>query len=343
MKRAYVVTVLGAVVGTFLGLASCSEANTTAPPSGVKDTGVTTDGGKSDLGVTDTGGGGGDTGGGDGGPKCPSVVKTGSIAELRDPASGKTAIVNDGVKLTGVVATSIKYRTRNPKNPGDPCQFAVFVADANATFQPWSGIQVISYGKNAEARDGGGVTCPIGTDFIPEDVKPGDLLDLVGTYTEFGPTADTCGKGTPALPPPLPAKQPQVFKVCELTKKGAGTLPVPADVTPSQLETKALDAGTAADEVLKWTGGLVRIKDVTSDSALTYGNFKVAGSTLEVTNTIYYRGAATSPTVAKGDTFTSITGVSLLDFCTWTLAPSKCTDMVPAAGSGAKCPTTTGG
>ena len=40
MKRAYVVGALCAVVGTFLGLASCSEDNSTLPPGGVKDTGV---------------------------------------------------------------------------------------------------------------------------------------------------------------------------------------------------------------------------------------------------------------------------------------------------------------
>lgn len=345
MKRAYFVAVLGSVVGSLLALAACSEDNSTATPSPAKDSGVGTDASKTDSGVgSDTGGGGTDTGGGGGsdgggGPVCPSTVKTGSIESFRDPASATKAIVNDGIKLTGVIATSIKYRTRNPKKAGDSCQFAVFVADANATFKPFSGIQILAYGDNAVATDSGGATCPTGTDPIPDDIKPGDKIDLTGTYTEFGPTATTCGAGTPPVAPPIPDKQPQIFKVCALTRTGTGTLPEPADVTPAQVETRLPDAGVAGGaEPWKWAGGLVRIKDVTSDSALDFGAFKVKGSTLEVTDTIYYRGAATAPTVKAGDTFTSVTGVMLLDFCTWSLAPSKCTDMVIASGSGAKCP-----
>ena len=341
MKRAYFVAVLGSVVGTLLGVAACSEDNGTSTPAPAKDSG--TDSAKADTGVGgDTGGGGTDTGGGGGdggGSKCPSTVKTGSIESFRDPASAGKAIVNDGVKLTGVIATSIKYRTRNPKKAGDSCQFAVFVADANATFKPFSGVQILAYGDNAVATDSGGATCPTGTDLIPDDVKPGDKLDLTGTYTEFGPTASTCGAGTPPTAPPIPDKQPQVFKVCELTRTGTGTLPEPADVTAAQIETKPADAGVASGaEAWKWVGGLVRIKDVTAASGLDFGAFKVKDSSLEVTDTIYYRGAATAPTVKAGDTFTSITGVMLLDFCTWSLAPSKCTDMVIPSTSAAKCP-----
>jgi hypothetical protein len=350
MKRAYFVAVLGSVVGSLLALAACSEDNGTSTPSPAKDSGVGADASKTDSGTGTDGGGAGDTGGTTtetGGLKCPETLKSGSIESFRDPASATKAIVNDGIKLTGVVATSIKYRTRNPKKAGDSCQFAVFVADANATFKPYSGIQVISYGDNAVATDGGGVTCPTGTDFIPDDIKPGDKLDLTGTYTEFGPSASACGSATPPVPPPIPDKQPQVFKVCALTKTGDGALPAPADVTPAQLETRPADAGVAGGaENLKWVGGLVRIKDVEADAcatgatctgALSFGAFKVKGSTLEVTNTIYYRGAATAPTVAVGDKFSSVTGVMLLDFCTWSLAPSKCADMVWSGGTG-KCP-----
>lgn len=345
MKRAYFVAALGALVGSFLGLASCSEDNGTTNPGTAKDSGTDTASPTDSGPGTDSAGGGDTGGGGDGGSKCPATVKTGSIESFRDPASSTKAIVNDGVKLTGVIATSIKYRTRNPSKAGDPCQYAVFVADANATFKPYSGVQIIAYGADAVMNDAGRATCPTGTDLIPDDIKPGDKLDLTGTYTEFGPSATTCGGGTPPVPPPIPDKQPQVFKVCELTKAGTGTLPAPADVTPSQVETRAPDAGVAGGaENLKWVGGLVRIKDVEADTctgtctgALAFGAFKVKGSTLEVTDTIYYRGAATAPTVAVGDKFSSVTGVMLLDFCTWSVAPSKCADMVWASGTG-KCP-----
>jgi len=340
MKRAYFVGALGALVGTFLGLASCSEANTTTPATTPKDSGVGTDTGgtTTDTGgtTTDTGGTTTDTGGGS---KCPATLKEGSIESFRDPASATKAIPNDGVKLTGVIATSIKYRTRNPKKAGDDCIFAFFVADANATFKANSGIQVFAYGDPAVATDSGGATCPLGTDFIPDGVKPGDKVDLSGTYLEFGPSSATCGAGTPPVSPPIPEKMPQI-RACALTAAGAGTLPAAAVVTAAQLETRLPDAGVASGaEVLKWAGGLVKIENVESASALDFGAFVVKGSRLEVTDLIYYRGAATAPTVKAGDTFTSITGLMLLDFCTWSLAPSKCSDMVPASGSGAKCPT----
>lgn len=350
MKRAYFVAALGALVGTSLGLASCSEDNGTTNPSVKTDSGVTTDStSPTDSGPGTDSGGGTDGGGSDGtAPKCPTAPKTGSIESLRDPASSTKAIINDGVKLSGVVATSIKFRTSGtPKAAGDTCSFGVFVADANATFKPWSGILVLSYGPDAVASDSGGFTCKTDGDFIPADTKPGDKFDLTGTYTEFGPTATTCGKATPPLPPPSPDKMPEVFKVCEMTKTGTGTVPTPADVTPAQIETKAADAGSAIDEVKKWAGGLVRISNAEADTctgtctgALSFGAFKVKGSTLLVGDDIYYRGSATAPTVAVGDKL-NVTGLVYLDFCTWTLQPSQCKDMTWVSGTG-KCPASGG-
>jgi hypothetical protein len=342
MKRAYVVAALTAVVGAFGTMAACSSDDSTPPQSKI-DSGTTgndtstpgdetTPGDDSTPGdetsTTDTGSSGGD---GSTTPKCPTSPKAGKLADLLDPAKTATkVIVNDGVKLTGVVATSIKFRTRNPKKAGDPCQYSFFVADANATFVPYSGIQVIAYASNAVANDAGGATC-IGDDLIPNDVKPGDTIDVTGTYTEFGPTASSCGAATPPVSPPVPGKMPQLFKVCELTRTGTGTAPAPAVVTPAEISQGAGDA------LLKYAGGLVQINTVTAAGAPSFGAFKITGSELMVTDNIYYRGAATAPTgIMMGTAFTSITGLSTLDFCTWSLAPSKCTDMIPA--SGAVCP-----
>ncbi|MGZ3453445.1 MAG: hypothetical protein ACXVEF_27825 [Polyangiales bacterium] len=343
MKRAYVVAALGAVVGAFVTMAACSSDDST-PPASTKDSGTTADTSTSGDGTpgddtatgdetstTDTG-----SGGEGGTPKCPTAPKAGKLADLLDPSKTATkVIVNDGMKLTGVVATSIKFRTRNPKKAGDPCQYSFFVADANATFVPYSGIQVIAYASNAVAGDGGGASC-VADDLIPNDVKPGDLINVTGTYTEFGPTAASCGAATPAVPPPVPGKMPQLFKVCELTRTAGGTVPAPADVTPADISQQT---GTG-DPLLKYAGGLVRIKTVTAAGAPAFGAFKITGSELMVTDNIYYRGAATAPTgIAMGTAFTSITGLSTLDFCTWSLAPSQCADMVPASGS--VCPSGT--
>jgi len=338
MKRASAVLTLGSlVVSAMVFGVACGESDDTTPRPGI-DSGTggdsTTDTGTGGDSATDTGTPS-DTKTERVPPKCPAVLKEGKLAELQDPASSKKATLGDGIKLTGVIATTQKFRTSGtPKKEGDSCLYGVFVADANATFQPYSGILVLSYGDNAVAA-GTGFTCPSGTDLIPNDIKPGDAVDLSATYTEFGPTSTTCGKATPPLPPPSPDKMRQAMQLCAFTKKGAGTLPVPADVTPAAIANGGADVG-------KWMGGYVRIKDVEASSDISFGQFKIKGSELYVNDTIYYRGAATAPKTKTGDKFTSITGVSYLDFCTWTLAPSDvcghtpipATDTPPACAGG---------
>lgn len=334
MKRVYFVAGLGVLVGSFLGLASCSEENTTTPV-GVKDTGAAGDSATTgDEGTTGDTATGGDT------PKtetstggCPAVLKEGTIKELRDPASAKKVIVNDGVKIAGAVVTSIKWRTQTPNDAMDPCIFSIFIADPNATFSAWSGIQVIAYGDKPVAVDGGRFTCDTDKDKIPNDIKVGDVITVSGTYTEFGATSASCSKATPPLGPPNPEKMPQL-RACDVVKTGTGTVPAAATVTPADISQGAPNT--------QWAGGRVKIGPVTADSDLTFGGFVVKGSTLVVSNDIYYRGAATSPTVKKGDTFDEIVGLSMLDFCTWSLEPNQCSDMKPSAGSAAKCPAATG-
>ncbi len=329
MKRAYFVGLLGAVVGSFLGLASCSEDTTTTPPaaadSGTKSDSSTPDGGGTDTGTPS------DTKSEGGSGACPTVKQEGTIKDLRDPTSTKKALVNDGVKVTSAVVTSIKFRTQNPNDAMDPCIFSIFVADPNATFAPWSGVQIIAYGNKPVPVDGGRWTCETGTDAIPETIKPGDLVEITGTYTEFGPTAATCGKATPALPPPNPEKMPQI-RACAVKKTGDGTLPAPAVIADP---TKIAQGST---ELFQWAGGRLKIGPVTAGSDLSFGAFLVKDSALLVGDDIYYRGAATAPIVKNGDTFDSIIGLSYLDFCSWTLQPSQCSDMTPASGSAAKCP-----
>ena len=312
MKRTHVVLALGSLVACATLFAACGDSDTVDRPG--LDSGVDTGAGGDSAG--DTGTPPSDAPFESGPPKCPTAPKEAKLAELQDPSSAKKATLGDGIKITGAVATTQKFRTSGtPKAAGDSCLFGVFVADANATFQPYSGILVLSYGDKAIAGTGGGFTCPSGTDLIPNDIKPGDSVDFTATYTEFGASSASCGKATPALPPPNPEKQRQAAQLCALAKKAGGTLPAPADVTPASIAQAGADVG-------KWMGGLVRIKDVEASTDIAFGLFKVKGSELLVNDTIYYRGAATAPKVKTGDKFTSIVGVSYLDFCSWTLAPS---------------------
>ncbi len=333
MKRAYVVGAVGVVLGSLFGMVSCSEETATTPPgradSGdVTDSTSNTDGGGDDSTPgSETTPTDGTTGGDAAKVTCPATTKAGSIASLMGP--GTTLIKNDGVKLSGVIATSRKFRlSSSPKKLGDDCLYGVFVADANATFLPYSGTLVLSYGLNAVAS-GTGFTCPLDTDLVPKDVAPGDKLDLIASFDSFGPTAATCSGG--GDPIPNPDKMRRLYKLCEITKTGTGAVPAPAVVPPNDLSTGA--------EVAKWMGGYVKIENVEASSVLDFGAFKLKNSTLEVSNDIYYRGATTAPKVDIGDKFTSITGLSYLDFCTWVLMPNTCGDMIAEPSAGQVCPT----
>jgi hypothetical protein len=342
------IVILGVFIGGVVACGVACGSSDDGNSGGVKpDTGSQVDSGI----VTDSGGGGTDSGsptdtGGDGftgPPPCPdpTTVKEGKLADFNDPASGKTGAKGDAIHVQ-VVATSIKFIVSKSKK-SLKCLYGVFAADANATFAPYSGILVVSQGNNGTIGPTGSVQCSEG-DLIPTDIKAGDLLDLTGTYDIFGPSATTCGAGTPPVPPPTPATAPQLTQICKLTRTAGGTVPTPADVTPADLVG-------GADTVLKWSGGLVKISGVKAKTATapgdsSFGAFTLDPSGLQITDTIYYRGAATAPNVKVGDTFTAIIGQSYLDFCTWSLAPRGLCDFNPEPigdaggldGGGPGCP-----
>lgn len=332
MKRAWLsLGVLGVVVGGLVTAELACSSDSGGSSGIATDSGVGTDtNGGTDSGTptdstpTDSPPGDSPGDGFTGPPPCPATTKDGKLADFNDPASGKTAAAGDGIHVN-VVATSGKFIVSKSKT-SLKCLYGVFAADPNATFVPYSGILVVSQGNNGVIGDSGSVVCSDG-DLIPNDVKAGDLLDVTGSYDIFGPSATTCGKATPPLPPPNPAKAPQLAQVCTLTRTTGGTVPAPLDVNPSDL----VDGSTT---VLKYSAGLVRVKSVTATTATapgdsSFGAFKVDPGGLNVTDTIYYRGSATAPVVSVGDKFTSIVGESYLDFCTWSLAPTSRCDITP--------------
>jgi hypothetical protein len=339
MKRAYLVgTVLVVLVPAF-GLVACGESNSTLPPRVIDNDATTTEDGTNPIedgtnpiedgtnpqedAVSETPADARPDGSNI--PRCPAAPKAGSLVELQAPGANQ-AKVGDGVKLTGVVATSRKFGVSLSGNVGGGCLWGVFVADKNDTFKPYSGQLVTSYGDKAIAGEGGRPTCPRGTDLIPNDIRPGDVIDLTAKVGEYAPT--TCADLSPS-------KGPQLVDTCAFTKTGTTTPVGPETVPAEQLLNKSPD-------LRKWLNGLVRVADVTADTATqpnepeagrTFGDFQLSGSGLKITNKLWGGFA----TVAKGQVFSEIAGISNLDFCTYSLSPVNCADM--KATSGEVCPT----
>lgn len=263
-------------------------------------------------------------------PSCPATTKTAKIAELNDPLSSKKGTSGEGVVLTAVVATSPKFLVSKSKTTMH-CLYGVFLADANTTFAPYSGILVVSRGNDA-TTSGTTTKCSDG-DLIPNDTMPGDVFTATGKYELFGPTSTSCA---PAAVP-TPAKAPQLGALCALTRSSTGgATPAPLDVTPADLIG-------GSDVVLKYSAGLVRVKRVKAKTATTpgdttFGTFTLDPSGLSVTDTVYFRGPSTAPTVTVGQSFTTIVGESYLDFCSWTLAPRSMCDLSPPPGDAGVCP-----
>ena len=198
------------VASLFVAAASCGSDSDTTPP-GVKP----------DTATDSTPGDGGDTTvnpdspdsppppDGDAGP-CPTTPADGKIAELIDQASSKKITGGKGMRLTGAIVTSQKFIVSKSSTVGGTCLYGIFVADANATFQPFSGILVVSKGTPASAGETGGTFCSKG-DLIPDSVAVGDKINVTGTYDPFGPTAATCGKATPPLVRESPLRLPSTI------------------------------------------------------------------------------------------------------------------------------------
>ena len=80
----------------------------------------------------------------------------------------------------------------------------------------------------------------------------------------------------------------------------------------------------------------MKVTNVEASAAASFGNFPLKDSTLAVSDIIWYRG--TGWTVANGAKFDEIVGTPLIDFCTWSLAPSFCADAKAATGTNINCP-----
>jgi hypothetical protein len=280
------------------------------------------------------------SGAGGGGSSGPMAVT------IKDVTTG---VVGPGVivKVPGIVAMSQKFLVSKGSTSGS-CLWGIFASDPNLTeTAPNTGILVLAYGLDATVPDGGTTAfCPrLGFDTtgdsIPDDTKPGDVIDVIGKTSYFRlPNCDDKVKN----PGASDVAEYQIAEVSSVKKTGTATPPAPHAMTEAELVQLA--SPTDKDFHNQWGGVKVRIENVTSvpqdpgtGPSITdkFGHIVVMGSNLQVGDKLYYRGynktdfcfaapVYPSPTT----TFTAIDGFSYMDFCTWGLVPNdKCADLAP--------------
>jgi len=321
-----------ALAASAVGCRDDSNSSGSDGPSGPGGTGAgsTTssgDGGSgSGTGGTMNTGGGGQGGSGGGGMELPVVT-------IQEITSGAIPSGVD-VEVHGVVAMSPKYMV-SQSNSGS-CLYGVYISAPGLTeTEPNSGVLAISYGSMATTGSDGNLYCarlgedPAG-DAFPDDVKPGDVLDIVGETSHFllSFCGDACGDTTctadelacynnsacmehrcweDCSADPLPyaesqVKQRQLAKVSKVERTGTGPVPVPHALSADEM----LKLSSGTDQAFRdtWGGVKVRLTNVTpvpwsTGKVVNFGSIvadtdpSVMGvSKVQIGNDIYYRGYA---------------------------------------------------
>lgn len=271
-----------------------------------------------------------------------------TTATVSDVAHG-TIAEGTRVRLEGVVVMSRVFLVQRSLSTGT-CLWGVFVSAPGLTeTAPYSGTLVASYGSMATVPDGGTTAyCPVLGEMptgsaLPENLQPGDVLDVVGEVASYLPT--TCG----ATDTNVPAHR--ITSTCLVTRTGTTTPPAPALLAATDVARLANQFDAATHDA--WGNVLVRLGASTASvpalppSTCTVGTSVVStsgtvhldGSGLDVGDRLYYQGAlranpcyASPQFCASGTTFSwsRIVGFHYLDYCTWTLQPpDKCADFTP--------------
>ena len=345
MIRTRWLTLFGAlVVVPALVAAGCqSEKKTTNTTSGTGGTTTTT--------TTQGGGGSGATGGnntGGGDPTCGSGAVDATIQQITQGTIGPGV----DVKITGAVVMSQKFVIDGTLNAGQPCLWAVFVsAPGLTTTAANTGTLVLSYGSPAVVPDGGSQAyCPLleqqsGGDAIPDDIQPGDVVDIIGETDSFLLNACSSQANGSQVP------EFQVSKTCRMTVTGSTTPPAPAVIPANDYANLSNQAAASAAFHNQWGGVFVRLANVTStdgdnDGSVVgqYGIITLDQAGIEVSDKIYYEGYYAGSDVCKAgpqfdvtaggtQTFAYVDGFHYMNFCTWGLAVNdKCADTSPASG-----------
>ena len=225
-------------------------------------------------------------------------------------------------------ATSQKFLLSHARSGS--CLFGAFVGVEPGEDGP-RGLRVVSYGDDAAE----GESCATGTDGIPDDLSPGDALSADGYLSAYAPS------GCEAAPSP----QLMVDAACPLVRSGRREPPSPVTLTAA--EGDAIARGTDVTLLRRFAGGLVRLEHVSAalpsdgnGAVAPYGVIALNETDLAIHNDLEYGdlthggpGSAEKSLVFPfPTTFSAVTGLVYLDYCSWSLAPrSRCTDLDPAS------------
>lgn len=318
--------------------AGCGGNSNTTSSSGSGGGGNGGGGGASSSVVSSSGAS--SSGGGSGGG-----LQSTTIQEITNGTLGPGSMVT----VTGVVVMSHKFLVS--KSNSGSCLWGALISDPNvSTTAKNTGLMIISYGSPAMIPPGGntalcpvlGGSVPVG-DALPDDLTPGDVLDLSGETSAFAPSA--CMAGT--------AKQIQLrVDPGHAVRTGVGhALPAPYVMSSAEVAEYAGQVSVTPNFHRDWGGVFVRVQDETYvPPPDPFCQMFMEGNNLLVTAKLFYQGSVpnlmdmclscpvySSPAV----TFTRIDGFLLLDFCTWALAPTdRCQHFLPPSDDcppGASC------
>jgi len=241
--------------------------------------------------------------------------------------------VRDDVPLAvgPLVVSSQKFLVSEAKSGS--CLWGCFARDLERV-GAGSGLLLVSYG----AKHDPGEACRSGQDGLPDDLAPGDVVEARGWLDAFAPAA--CDGVAPA-------QQLRVDSSCPLRRTGQVAPPEPQTIDVALAERIAQGSDPAL--LRDWGGVLVRLESVSAvvdpedgDGVFPFGVVKLAETRLEVRSRLYYfdlseggpRAVVKSPHYDYPTSFASVTGLVLLDYCSWVLAPrDRCVD----APSGRAC------
>jgi hypothetical protein len=226
------------------------------------------------------------------------------------------------VALTGVVATSPKFLAS--LGATGTCYWGVFVSEPVPQAVPYSGGLVLNTGTNAVLEASGLYgACPTGTDLIPDDTAPGDVLSVTATLVSY--VRADCATTTA----PAPVPEVRINSACAVRRDATGhSVPAPATVPDVSELTNA--AGDAIHR--KWTGVLIKLDNVQGVD-LPAGTPVGSTGSIQLTNGVRVRDRIYQPRTAvfgPSTTWSWIVGISHLDVCTWSIEPrDPCSDFSP--------------